>query len=350
MNSRDDGDSALRQLMSTDDFSSDEFVEASRMILTEGKHMRFIFQGKLLQDHLSLQFYGIGDGHFVHCTLSDYPPPEAATVMVSPSIPMSLGSPPSQQQQSSPQDGPQGFDRLRESGFSSAEIMYIRNTFYASRQHLLLRLQQGTVSEGELRQMEEQWMDEEHSNVTRMVQGLDDLAPTGGHGGDDDDDHEGSGGADDSIELLELDSSGEFRRSTFDDEDNGSSSNNDNWSMSSSCQGSQLDFFLGSLLGFILGVLLLIPVRVLPLVHLTAVDSHVMNYILSSFSRDQYLRDSSMAPSLEWVRILLSSNDSDTALQAAADPRVFLPSLSLSLSKLPPVFNLVSGVALFFLT
>lgn len=57
-----------------------------------------------------------------------------------------------------------GFDRLREVGFSEDEISHFRREFYSSRPEIRSQILAGTLSEEEVQQLEEQWLNEESRN------------------------------------------------------------------------------------------------------------------------------------------------------------------------------------------
>src|SRR5690606_6266178 len=79
---------------------------------------------------------------------------------------------------------PRGFERLAESGFSEDEIMNIRQQFYSSRQNIVQQIRSGLlifgiygiidtigeISDAQLREMEEQWMNDDHPQIVQQEQ------------------------------------------------------------------------------------------------------------------------------------------------------------------------------------
>ncbi|RUS21609.1 DUF2407 C-terminal domain-containing protein [Endogone sp. FLAS-F59071] len=108
----------------------------------QAKHLRLIYQGRVLSDGQALALCGLSNPRFpdaaiyLHCSLTDILPENSEATL---------------QPQITP---PTGFDRLREAGFSEDDIQNIRAQFH----HL-----HGTVFNGEIneetRNLEEQWME-----------------------------------------------------------------------------------------------------------------------------------------------------------------------------------------------
>jgi hypothetical protein len=124
----------------------------------EKQHIRLIFQGKLMQDPMFLSFYHVNDGDFIHCTFSDTPIRTRPQNNVNRQEIDPNGPPP-----------PRGFDRLTEAGFDQEDVLFIRNQFYASRPHLLTQFQQGRVTGDDLRELEEEWMNEDNLGGMQQV-------------------------------------------------------------------------------------------------------------------------------------------------------------------------------------
>lgn len=103
----------------------------------QNKNVRLLYQGKILMDGPTLASLGLKDGSYVHCAISDFVPPEERQAV--PEAPVL-----------------RGLDRLRETGFTEAEIDQFRQQFRASRAQAYGT--GGNADQGLL--MEEQWMEE----------------------------------------------------------------------------------------------------------------------------------------------------------------------------------------------
>jgi hypothetical protein len=127
---------------------------------TEKPNLRLIFQGKLMQDPMFLSFYNISNGDFIHGTFSVNVQSPSRGRWSRPT-----GRHSSYQESELSEDpltpNPRGFDRLREAGFDEQDVLFIRNQFYNSRPHLLTQLQQGRITGEDLRELEEEWMNED---------------------------------------------------------------------------------------------------------------------------------------------------------------------------------------------
>eukprot|EP01102_Stenamoeba_stenopodia_P010032 TRINITY_DN2977_c0_g1_i1.p1 TRINITY_DN2977_c0_g1~~TRINITY_DN2977_c0_g1_i1.p1 ORF type:complete len:256 (-),score=34.08 TRINITY_DN2977_c0_g1_i1:214-981(-) len=108
----------------------------------QNKNVRLLYQGKILLDNTTLLSAGLKDGCYVHCAISDFVPLEERQAV--PEAPVL-----------------RGLDRLRESGFSEAEIEQFRLQFRASRAHAYgSQLPASGSSDQNLLMIEEQWMEE----------------------------------------------------------------------------------------------------------------------------------------------------------------------------------------------
>ncbi|KAJ1924837.1 hypothetical protein IWQ60_004946 [Tieghemiomyces parasiticus] len=84
---------------------------------------------------------------FIHCAVSDPPPPETTSEPAPPTT-------------TRPARQPVGFDRLRDAGFSEQEIGNIRDQF-----HMFQGNQPNIDNEDQIRNMEEEWMDNGGQNA-----------------------------------------------------------------------------------------------------------------------------------------------------------------------------------------
>ncbi|KAL0489044.1 hypothetical protein AKO1_013479 [Acrasis kona] len=136
----------------------------------EKPFLRLIYQGKSMQDPMFLSFYNVSDCDFIHCAFSKTCPQQRKKALQSSRQNRGNGAPASRRAdetdgyESDEQPPVRGFDRLRESGFNEEEVLFFRNQFYASRQNLLQQFQQGSITGDDLRELEEEWMNEDDPN------------------------------------------------------------------------------------------------------------------------------------------------------------------------------------------
>eukprot|EP00762_Andalucia_godoyi_P005173 ANDGO_03985.mRNA.1 hypothetical protein isoform 1 len=139
--------------------------------------IRILFNGRVLEDALSLQRCGLSDGCAVHCIVSAAAPPTPH-----PSAGSVSGGRSSQHQsqlltnnnnnnnnnnsgggggdgQSTQNGDPRGFDRFLASGLSAEEVAVLRRQFHSSNNTPIAALQPG--NEAILRRIEDAWIDED---------------------------------------------------------------------------------------------------------------------------------------------------------------------------------------------
>lgn len=118
----------------------------------QGRYIRLLFQGTFLEDSQKLSIYKIENddvliwyynfSFLIFSILSDRPQIETKrTVIEEVEI--------------------KGFDRLREAGFTEEEVSHFRRDFYSSRPEIRAQILAGTLTEEEVQQYEEQWLNEE---------------------------------------------------------------------------------------------------------------------------------------------------------------------------------------------
>jgi len=90
--------------------------EIMRVRSLQGKYIRIIFHGKILDEQQTLSAAGIEDGSWIHYAVSD-----------------KLPSPPARREATVIDVPLRGFDRLREAGFSREDVEEFRAQFRASR-------------------------------------------------------------------------------------------------------------------------------------------------------------------------------------------------------------------------
>ncbi|KAL9645063.1 hypothetical protein ABK040_004555 [Willaertia magna] len=117
--------------------------------------VKLIYQGKLLNVTQTIGFYKISPESFIHCTLAERRQQDVVNTSTL-----------HQQRNISGVSGAfrMGFDALMNAGFSREDVIEIRNQFYSTRGYLLQQLRSGQLTQQDLYQLEQQWMNETHQD------------------------------------------------------------------------------------------------------------------------------------------------------------------------------------------
>mmetsp|Transcript_6910 Transcript_6910/g.13683 ORF Transcript_6910/g.13683 Transcript_6910/m.13683 type:complete len:276 (+) Transcript_6910:303-1130(+) len=123
----------------------------------EGKRLRLIVLGRMLEDSNTLSSYGLKDNDFVHAAISD-------DVAPSPDVAIDINRREGRARVAvEADDGHRGFDRLLQAGFSQAEVDFLRAQFHARRGHMGRPL-----TEAEAVELEEEWLEQNQEDSTGM--------------------------------------------------------------------------------------------------------------------------------------------------------------------------------------
>mmetsp|Transcript_8601 Transcript_8601/g.20316 ORF Transcript_8601/g.20316 Transcript_8601/m.20316 type:complete len:274 (+) Transcript_8601:264-1085(+) len=125
----------------------------------EGKRVRLICLGRMLEDSNTLSSYGLKDGDFVHAAISE-------EVAPSPDVAIDVNRREGRGRGREDEEGPRGFDRLLHAGFSQGEVDFLRAQFHA-RRHL-----GRPVSEAEAVELEEEWLEQNQEDSGGMNGGM----------------------------------------------------------------------------------------------------------------------------------------------------------------------------------
>jgi hypothetical protein len=116
----------------------------------ERKTLRLIFKGKLLEDSFPIKYYKIENEDYIHCVVSESQTTNTRQTQAR-RIDLENGNSQEEIQLN------RGFDRLRDAGFGSEEILLFRSQFYKGKEELLEKITKNEINDEDLFLMEEKW-------------------------------------------------------------------------------------------------------------------------------------------------------------------------------------------------